>query len=103
MTNATHRFTNFAYHVSCMMEETGTLRFGLPDGSVVEIVVTPNGKGHPPIWDQTTVNGKNTGNRCGGRDAFAKLFEAALLDLSAGALRGVEAHGETGAEIRTAG
>ena len=45
------------------------------DWSTVDVKVTPAGGvfAGDTVWDQVEINGKQCGNRCGGRDEYARL------------------------------
>jgi len=77
---------NFAYHATVIMTEKapykGGLGLGFAGGPSVyaEIEITPAKDGWDQVWDQVKVNGKEAGNRCGGREAYAKIVAPVLAE-----------------------
>lgn len=78
--------TNFAYHVSEIMRAPAPSEFHLALGTkVVEVEIKPARGGlASPVWDQVFLNGRWTGNRCGGRDAYARLMAGVLQEAANG-------------------
>jgi len=70
-----------------MKQPAGTTsRYGI--GAEVHEVTVRKGmlttEDGPDVWDQTTVNGEHTGNRCGGRNALAAAYAAELWAMAQG-------------------
>lgn len=89
---------NFAYHVGEIMTTCPPATFRLSLGGYADVqaktveikikATTAEGREEPiDIWDQVFVDGRWEGNRCGGRDAYAKAMAPVLAE----AARSVEA------------
>lgn len=87
---------NFAYHVSTLMteevkhahtrENPKVLTFAIGH-DVIKVEMWRRGgtfADSDPVWDGTRVNGIETGNRCGARDEFSRLFAQAMEAASEG-------------------
>jgi hypothetical protein len=80
-----HVLGTFAYHVSCIMGDVPngnaeSVHFGLGLGVHtgpkvhVDVIITPAKGVEDPwgVWAQVSIGGKACGNRCGGREEYAK-------------------------------
>ena len=96
--------TTFAHHCGCIMTDPAPTRFKcgigyttadneervlLAEIKIVRSTMSTEGT-NPDVWDQVQVNGKHCGNRCGGREEFAKIM-APMLAEAARTIEKVEA------------
>ena len=84
----------FAHHCGCIMTDPAPTKFTcgvgymtdtneerviLAEIKIVRSHMSEPGT-NPDVWDQVTVNGEHCGNRCGGREQYAKLMAPLLAE-----------------------
>jgi len=90
----THVLQIFSYHIGLIMTDPAGSRFGLGifAGGLdethvhVQVEIRPASAGLEPVWDQVWIDGKSCGNRCGGRDEYARLCGPVIAAVAAAEL-----------------
>lgn len=93
MTDFDRMIRIFSHHCGCIMTDEAPTKFkcgvgfqtadGFDRVIVAEIEITRSlwaNEPSPSVWDQVKVNGKHCGNRCGGREEYAKLMAPILAE-----------------------